>query len=31
VRLAQEGKASKGYWALEQADIVKYGRDEWKQ
>lgn len=31
VRLAQEGKAPSKYWVLEQADIVKYGRDEWKE
>ncbi|KAI9768825.1 MAG: hypothetical protein M1840_004639 [Geoglossum simile] len=30
-RLAQEGKAPSKYWVLEQADIVKYGRDEWKE
>ncbi|KAI1095560.1 NAD(P)-binding protein [Rostrohypoxylon terebratum] len=27
--LAQEGKAPSKYWVLEQADIVKYGRDEY--
>lgn len=31
VRLAQEGKAPSKYWVLEQADIIKYGRDEWKE
>ncbi|KAL9622290.1 MAG: hypothetical protein Q9160_003301 [Pyrenula sp. 1 TL-2023] len=31
VRLAQEGKAPSRYWVLEQADIVKYGRDEWRE
>jgi hypothetical protein len=31
VQLAQDGKAPSKYWALEQADIVKYGRDEWKE
>lgn len=30
-RLAQEGKAPSKYWVLEQADVVKYGRDEWKE
>ena len=30
-RLTQEGKAPSKYWVLEQADIVKYGRDEWKE
>jgi len=28
---AQEGKAPSKYWILEQADVVKYGRDEWKE
>ncbi|KAI0899273.1 NAD(P)-binding protein [Annulohypoxylon nitens] len=27
--LAAEGKAPSKYWVLEQADIVKYGRDEY--
>lgn len=31
VRLAQEGKTPSKYWVLEQADIVKYGRDDWKE
>lgn len=30
-RLAEEGKAPSRYWILEQADILKYGRDEWKE
>jgi len=30
-RLAEEGKAPSKYWVLEQADIVKFGRDEWKE
>ncbi|GIZ49381.1 hypothetical protein CKM354_001241100 [Cercospora kikuchii] len=30
-KLAQEGKAPSKYWVLEQADVVKYGRDEWKE
>jgi uncharacterized protein YbjT (DUF2867 family) len=29
-RLAQEGQAPSSCWVLEQADIVKLGRDEWK-
>ncbi|KAI0904964.1 NAD(P)-binding protein [Ustulina deusta] len=28
--LAAEGKAPSKYWVLEQNDIVKLGRDEWK-
>ncbi|KAL7622098.1 Protein fmp52, mitochondrial [Parahypoxylon ruwenzoriense] len=28
--LAAEGKAPNKYWVLEQNDIVKLGRDEWK-
>ncbi|KAI1422485.1 NAD(P)-binding protein [Xylaria sp. FL1777] len=28
--LAAEGKAPSKYWVLEQKDIVKLGRDEWK-
>ncbi|KAI1346232.1 NAD(P)-binding protein [Xylaria sp. FL0043] len=28
--LAAEGKAPSKYWILEQSDIVKLGRDEWK-
>ena len=31
VKLVQEDKAPSKYWVLEQADIVKYGRDEWKE
>ena len=30
-RLVQEGKAPAKYWVLEQADVVKYGRSEWKE
>lgn len=30
-RMAEEGKAPSKYWVLEQADIVKLGRDEWKE
>lgn len=29
-RIANEGKAPSKYWCLEQADIVRLGRDEWK-
>ncbi|KAI9737246.1 MAG: hypothetical protein M1818_005778 [Claussenomyces sp. TS43310] len=29
-RIVEEGKAPSKYWVLEQADIVKFGRDEWK-
>lgn len=28
--LAAEGKAPSNYWILEQADIIRLGRDEWK-
>lgn len=31
VKLAQEGKAPSKFWVLEQADVVKYGRDQWKK
>ncbi|KAK9321536.1 protein fmp52-2, mitochondrial [Lipomyces orientalis] len=30
-RMAKEGKAPSKYWVVEQADIVKLGRDEWKE
>ncbi|PGH16194.1 protein fmp52-2, mitochondrial [Helicocarpus griseus UAMH5409] len=30
-RMAEEGKAPSKYWVLEQADIIKLGRTEWKQ
>ncbi|KAF7196756.1 Protein fmp52-2, mitochondrial [Pseudocercospora fuligena] len=29
-RQAQEGKAPSKYWVLEQADVVRLGRTEWK-
>ncbi|KAK1755725.1 protein FMP52, mitochondrial [Echria macrotheca] len=29
-RLAEEGKAPEKYWVVEQADIVRLGRTEWK-
>jgi len=28
-RMVEEGKAPSKYWVVEQADIVKFGRDEW--
>ncbi|PGH14647.1 protein fmp52-2, mitochondrial [Polytolypa hystricis UAMH7299] len=30
-RMAEEGKAPSKYWVVEMADIVKLGRDEWKE
>ncbi|MCJ1438875.1 hypothetical protein MMC27_008265 [Xylographa pallens] len=30
-RMAEEGKAPSKYWVVEQADILKLGRDEWKE
>lgn len=30
-KLAQEGKAPSKYWVLEQADVVRLGRTEWKE
>lgn len=30
-RVAEEGKAPAKFWVLEQADILKLGRDEWKE
>ena len=30
-RMAEEGKAPSKYWVVEQADIVKFGRDEWTE
>lgn len=30
-RMAEEGKAPSKYWVVNMADIVKYGRDEWKE
>jgi len=29
--MAEEGKAPSKYWIAEQADIVRLGRDEWKE
>lgn len=30
-RIVEEGNAPSKYWVLEQADIVRLGRDEWKE
>lgn len=30
LKLARDGKAPSNYWVLDQADIVRLGRDEWK-
>jgi hypothetical protein len=30
-RMAEAGKAPSKYWVLEMGDIVKLGRDEWKE
>jgi uncharacterized protein YbjT (DUF2867 family) len=30
-RVVREGKAEKNPWVLEGADIMKFGRDEWKE
>ena len=30
-RMAEEETAPSKYWVLEQADILKFGRDEWKE
>lgn len=29
--MAHEGKAPSKYWVIEAADILKFGRDEWKE
>jgi hypothetical protein len=29
--MAAEGRAPSKYWVLEASDIIKYGRDEWKE
>ncbi|KAM6477507.1 major facilitator superfamily domain-containing protein [Trichoderma sp. SZMC 28011] len=31
VRVVEEGKAPAKFWVLEQSDIVRLGRDEWKE
>jgi hypothetical protein len=28
--MVEEGKAPSKYWVVEAADILKFGRDEWK-
>ncbi|EED16311.1 conserved hypothetical protein [Talaromyces stipitatus ATCC 10500] len=30
-RIAEEGKAPSRYWVVEMGDIIKLGRDEWKE
>lgn len=30
-RMAEEGKAPSKWWVVEQADIIRLGRDEWKE
>ena len=30
-RIADEGKAPEKFWVLEQADVVRLGRTEWKE
>ena len=30
-RIAEEGKAPEKFWVVEQADIVRLGRTEWKE
>ena len=30
-RMVEDGQAPSKYWVLEQADIIKLGRDEWKE
>jgi hypothetical protein len=29
--MVEEGKAPAKFWVLEQSDIVRLGRDEWKE
>jgi hypothetical protein len=29
--MVEEGKAPSKYWVVEMADIVKLGRDKWKE
>jgi hypothetical protein len=31
VRTVEAGKAPEKFWVLEQSDIVRLGRDEWKE
>lgn len=30
-RMAEEGKAPAKFWTVEQGDILKFGRDEFKE
>jgi len=30
-RMVEEGKAPSKYWVVKQSDVVKFGRDEWKE
>lgn len=30
-QMAEEGKAPSKFWIIENADVLKMGRDEWKQ
>ncbi|ORY59187.1 uncharacterized protein BCR38DRAFT_460518 [Pseudomassariella vexata] len=30
-RMVEEGKAPSKYWVMQQADILEFGRDEWKE
>ena len=30
-RMAEEGKAPSKWWVVEQADIIRLGRDEWRE
>jgi hypothetical protein len=29
--MVEEGKAPEKFWVLEQSDIVRMGRDEWRE
>jgi hypothetical protein len=31
VKMVEGGQAPAKFWVLEQADIVRLGRDEWKE
>ena len=31
VRMAEEGKTPAKFWVMEQLDIVRLGRDEWRE
>jgi hypothetical protein len=30
MKMVEEGKAPEKFWVLEQSDIVRLGRDDWK-